>query len=98
MVKVGQLVEFEEGVIVGIESMLSKQMDIIAFQLLEGHHRNQELIRLFYSNVVTALLIDFVLKLKWLRLALFGDAEFFIFRSASEVEVEKIELPSKNKM
>ena len=97
-VEAGQLVELEEGVVVGVEGVLSKQLGIVAFQPLEAPHRNQELIGLLHSSVVAALLIDFVFQLEGCRLALPCDAEVLVLRSAGKIKVQKKQLPGEDKM
>ena len=97
-VKAGQLVEFEEGVVVGVEGVLSKQLGIVAFQPLERPHRNQELIGLLHRSEVPALLIDFVFQLEGCRLALLSDAKVFVLRSAGKIKVQKKQLPGEDKM
>ena len=89
-VETGQLVEFEEGVVVGIEGVLSKQLGIVALQLLEGPHRNQELIGLLNCRVITALLIYLVFEFVGWSLILLRNTEIFVFGYAGKIEIQKV--------
>jgi hypothetical protein len=99
LVKASQFVQLEKGVVVRIEGVLSEELHIMILQLLEGPHRNHELIGLLNCFVILAgLLIDFVFELVGLGLTLFRDTEILVLRTTREIEIQKIQLPGKNKV
>lgn len=67
-------------------------------QLLEGPHCHQELVRLLHYTVAALRLLDFVLELVDGRLGLLSKAELLVLGTASEVEVEQMQLPREEEV